>query len=371
MIDPMVENLQTKQKERVTATTKFMRFHHGQRTAISLIDEDLPETKPYRHGLVIGKFMPLHKWHEALISFASQLCEILTVDVCSLPSEPIPGKIRYQRTKDAFANNPAIVVDHITEELPGSSESSREVSKVWSDYLKKKYPDVDVIISSEPYGDYVAEYMDIDHVMFDQDRKETPVSGTDIRNNPFAHRDHIPDHVKWYFVKKICIVGSESTGKSTLTRLLAEHFKTVYVEEMARHIVSKTSEVIFQNLQDIATLHAKTIIDKTKIANKLLFIDTDVNITKSYAQYLFHKELEVDDRVEKANACDLHLFLEPDCTFVQDGTRLDEDERGKLSENHKKQLQKAGVTLRYIHGKSREERYDKAVKTIEETFLDI
>lgn len=155
------------------------------------------------------------------------------------------------------------------------------------------------------------------------------------------NRDYLPDHVKGYFVKKICIVGSESTGKSTLTRLLAEKFTTVYVEEMARYIVSKTNEVIFEDLQAIANLHAQAITEKTMIANKLLFVDTDVNITQSYANYLFHKELKVDDRVQEANKFDLYLFLEPDCTFVQDGTRLEQDEREKLSESHKQQLRKA------------------------------
>jgi HTH-type transcriptional repressor of NAD biosynthesis genes len=270
------------------------------------------------------------------------------VAVCSLLLESIPGDLRYQWTKDAVANIPSITVDHITEELPGSSESSREISKIWADYLKKKYPSVDLIVSSEPYGEYVAEYMHIDHATFDIPRTQNPISGTDIRNNPFAYREFIPEHVRGYFVKKICIVGSESTGKSTLTRLLAEHFNTVYVEEMARYLVSKTQEVLFQDLQDIAVLHAQTINKRTKIANKLLFVDTDVNITKSYANYLFNKELKVDDRIHEANQFDLYLFLESDCTFVQDGTRLEQEQRAKLSESHKQQLRKAGIHYEVI-----------------------
>lgn len=338
MIIPMDKNLQTQQKE-------------------------------HRHGLVIGKFMPFHTWHQALISFASKLCDILTVAVCSLPEEPIPWTIRYQRVKDAFANNPGIVVDHITQELPGSSESSREISKIWSEYLKKKYPSVDLIISSEPYGAYVAEYMGIDHAEYDIPRAQHQVSGTLIRKDPFAYRDFLPDHVKGYFVKKICIVGSESTGKSTLTRLLAEYFDTTYVEEMARYIVSKTKEVVFQDLEAIAALHAQTITERTKIANKLLFVDTDLNITKSYAQYLFHQELHAEDWIEQANTFDLHLFLEPDCEYVQDGTRLDQDERLLLSENHKRQLLKAWIQFEVIKGKTRDERYQKAIAKIHEKFF--
>lgn len=330
--------------------------------------ETLQNTKKHRHGLVIGKFMPLHKGHEALINFASELCEILTVAVCSLPSEPIPGELRYQWTKQSVARNPGIVVDHITEELPGSSESSREISKIRSDYLKKKYPSVDLIVSSEPYGEYVAEYMGIDHTTFDISRAQVPVSGTAIRNDPFTNREYLPDHVKGYFVKKICIVGSESTGKSTLTRLLAEHFSTIYVEEMARYIVSTTKEVIFEDLQAITKLHAQTIVDRTKIANKLLFVDTDVNITKSYAHYLFGKELPTEQWIEQANTFDLYIFLEPTCAYIQDGTRLEQNERTQLSNSHKAQLRKAGIVYQTVSGADWDDRYRQAVRIVEQTF---
>ncbi len=138
---------------------------------------------------------------------------------------------------------------------------------------------------------------------------------------------------------------------------------------MARYLVSKTQEVLFQDLQNIAVLHAQTINQRTKIANKLLFVDTDVNITKSYANYLFNKELEVDKRIQEANSFDLYLFLEPDCAFVQDGTRLEQEERSKLSESHKTQLQKAGIVFETISGKTREERYQQAVKIIQEKFI--
>ena len=332
---------------------------------IDTMDKTLQaEQKKYKYGLVIGKFMPLHTGHEALINFASQCCEVLTVAVCSLPEEPIPGHLRYKWTREAFADRPEIVVDHITENLPWSSESSRTISKIRSDYLKKKYPYVDLIISSEPYGEYVAEYMGIDHQMFDVARSQVSVSGTQIRNNPFLYRDFIPAHVKWYFVKKICIVWTESTGKSTLTRLLAEYFNTTYVEEMARYLVSKTQEVVFHDLQDIARLHAKSIIQRTKIANKLLFVDTDLNITRSYAKYLFNKDLSVETWVEEANQFDFYLFLEPNCSYVQDGTRLEETERNYLSDNHKKQLQKAGIQFETIQGSDRDDRYQQAIQKV-------
>ncbi|GHV25541.1 transcriptional regulator NadR [Bacteroidia bacterium] len=313
--------------------------------------------------------MPLHRGHLALIDFAKQHCDFLTVGVCSIPEEPIPGEIRFQWVKDALATNPAIKVEHITEDLPNSSESSREISKVWSDYLGERYPDVDVIIGSEPYIEYVAEYMGISPLIFDIPRQEMPISATMIREEPFKYWEFIPAHVRGYFVKKICLVGTESTGKTTLTRLLAEHFQTTYVEEMARYLVGKIETVTFEDLQKIASLHAKTLQDKVGMANKLLFVDTDIYITKSYSTFLFEKALEVEDWIKQANSFDLYLFLDPDCEYVQDGTRLDEIERLKLHESHKQHLENAGIQYHVVAGKSREERFQNALEVVQNLML--
>ncbi len=45
--------------------------------------------------------------------------------------------------------------------------------------------------------------------------------------------DFLAEAARPFFVAKICICGTESSGKSILTKFLAEHFKTNYVEECA------------------------------------------------------------------------------------------------------------------------------------------
>ena len=84
--------------------------------------------------------------------------------------------------------------------------------------------------------------------------------------------------------------------------------------------------------------------------NKILICDTDINITKSYSRFLFNQELIVDNWIEASNTFDLHIFLETDCPFVQDGTRLTEDERNQLSLFHKQQLQRAGISYISVTG---------------------
>ena len=95
---------------------------------------------------------------------------------------------------------------HITQDLPSSSEASRDISLLWSIYLKKEFPQTDVLFTSEPYGDYVAEYMNITHECFDQARTIIPISGTMIRESPFTYRNYINHYAQSYFIKKIIIV---------------------------------------------------------------------------------------------------------------------------------------------------------------------
>lgn len=150
-------------------------------------------------GLIIGKFMPLTKGHIALIDFGIANCDELIVAVCSLKKEPIPGDLRYGWVKKYYKGNSKVRVEHITKELPTSSESPRERAKLWCGYLKEAFPEVNIVFSSEPYGQYVAEFMDAEYKIFDIERKAVPISATKIRENPCMYWDYIPDVVKPYF----------------------------------------------------------------------------------------------------------------------------------------------------------------------------
>lgn len=223
--------------------------------------------------------------------------------------------------------------------MPDKEEADREVSKFWAEFLKKKFPHVDVIFSSERYGDFVAEYMQINHVSFDESRRIQQVSGTKIRNDPFTYREFLPKNVQPYFVKKVCIVGAESTGKSTLTKLLATHYNTTYVHEVGRELCPDNAICTEILLMKIAEEHARLIEQKTLEANKLLFVDTDVNITRSYGRFLLKVELEIPKWIEDTNRSDLYIYLDTDCDLIQDGGRLPSKElRNILASSHRKAL---------------------------------
>ncbi|HLK28281.1 MAG TPA: AAA family ATPase [Puia sp.] len=320
--------------------------------------------------MIIGKFMPLHKGHIALINFAREHVDELLLIICVSDKEPIDGNLRKKWVDETFASTNATskLFFYKEDELPNTSVSSRAVSKSWADVLSKYFPSVDIIFSSEDYGDYLAEYMSARHIAYDKGRKNIFVSSTIIKENSLKYWDYIADSAKSYFVKKVVLLGSESTGKSILTERLANHFNTTFVPEMARQILEHTNDCKPFHLQQIATLHANTILSKTKTANKLLFCDTDVNITKSYSSFLFNEDLKVENWVNDANKADLYFFLETNCPYVQDGTRLSEEDRSKLSIHHKKLLEHQKVFFISITG-SWDERFEKMKSIVQKTYL--
>lgn len=265
-----------------------------------------------------------------------------------------------------FAENiEPVLVEYEEEELPNTSKSSRLVSKLWTEYLKSRFPETDVIISSEKYGDYVSEYWEIPHILYDQERKQDPISATEIRSNPLANWEYLPDEVKPYYVYKVCILGTESTGKSTISKKIAEKYDTVYVPEYGRELIDQTENCTYELLEATAKGHAKLIEKKLKIANRLLIIDTDVHITKSYSKYLFGKELVVEEWVDKMNECDLHFYLSNKCPYIQDGTRLGEEQRNVLDQSHQEELKNNRIAYQIING-SWEERFEKICEVIDE-----
>lgn len=324
-----------------------------------------------KNGLVFGKFMPLHEGHLSLINFGSKKCDTLNVVLCYHDKETIPGEIRLQWLKQALSKYNKInlvSIEYNQEELPDTSVSSVAVANLWAKAFKKLLPQVDVVFTSEEYGDHLAEAMQISHICYDRDRTQIPVSGSMIRVNPFKYWGFICKEARTYFVKKIAILGSESTGKSILTTRLASYYDTVYVEEAAREIVEETKLCSSENLYQIATTHTQNITAQISNANKLLFIDTDLNITKSYSLFLFNQELNTTSRQEEANKSDLYFFLETDCPFVQDGTRLNKEQRESLSYSHKNTLSNNRINYISING-NWEDRFKKAIEMINQKYF--
>lgn len=317
-------------------------------------------------AFVFGKFLPFHKGHEAMINFALSKCDFLTVLICCSDKENISDKVRKSWIEQTFAeqNNVEVqTLNYFESELPNTSETSEEISRIWADVFKKQLPNHSLLITSEEYGNFVAEFMNIRHIAFDIPRKQFPVSATAVRNDIFANWKFLPDSVKPNFVIKVVILGTESTGKTTFTEKLSNYFSCSKVVEAARELIPNSNEFTFDDLHLVANEHAKQI-DKAVIGDHpLVIIDTDIHTTISYCNFTFEKKLIVSDEIYNSNKANLYFYLNNDAEYFQDGTRLSEAERNLLDISHRQVLQDNNIEIIEITG-NWQDRFEKAVEQI-------
>jgi HTH-type transcriptional regulator, transcriptional repressor of NAD biosynthesis genes len=324
-------------------------------------------------GLFIGSFNPVHNGHIEVLKFALTQVETLTVLFCYESDEKIPAVLRGQWLQSICRKigQGRIQIEGICEpSLSYSKKSSRTVSKAWADYVLLKFGHFNAVFGSEKYVEYLAEYMNCEAQVFDRQRLKTPVSSTLIRNKPFKYWEHIPSVVRPFFVKKICFFGSESTGKSTMAKILAEHYQTEWVPEMARDILGdRRCEIT--DFPQIAYTQTGEVLRKTLSANKILLCDSDLIITELYARIYFNECPQVVLDLQKIIHYDLYLFFEIDVPWVADGTRDlgDPEVRARMRDLFKNALIERHIPFVTISG-NWEERKAKAIAAIDNAIQD-
>jgi cytidyltransferase-like protein len=164
-------------------------------------------------GLVIGKFLPFHDGHAHLMETASRAVDELVVIVCSAAWHEIPVELRVEWIAESFPDARVVVID---QEQRGLGEGGTEAwAAATLDVLGRR---PDVVYTSEDYGPAYAGLMGAEHVMVDRERAVVPVSGTEVRERPLAHLDLLSPQVRAHYVLRVCVIGAESTGKTTLAR---------------------------------------------------------------------------------------------------------------------------------------------------------
>lgn len=169
-------------------------------------------------------------------------------------------------------------------------------------------------------------------------------------------------------MKKIVIIGPESTGKSTLCEQLAKHYNTAWCEEYAREYLNQHGkEYSYEDLLTIAKgqlqLEEQAIF---KAANNLLFIDTNMYVMQVWCEFVFNKchQFILDEIVERKY--DLYLLCNIDLPWSYDPLREypDEQPRVELYRMYKELMVSQTTPWVEISG-SYEERFKRAVSTVD------
>jgi NadR type nicotinamide-nucleotide adenylyltransferase len=150
-------------------------------------------------------------------------------------------------------------------------------------------------------------------------------------------------------LKKIVIIGPESTGKSTLCESLAQHYGMLWCPEFAReYLMTNGTQYQPDDLLTIAKgqlaleeeytlrtmagwalsgerwVHAQSL--RTSARCPMLFIDTDMYVMKVWSEYVFGTcNPFILDQIA-SREYDLYLLCKPDLPWVQDELREYPDE---------------------------------------------
>lgn len=124
-------------------------------------------------------------------------------------------------------------------------------------------------------------------------------------------------------MRKIVIVGPESTGKSTLSAQLAAHYKTVWCPEFAReYLMEKGKNYSYDDLLNIA--HGQLELENTMITearDNFYFIDTDMYVMKVWCEVAFEKCHTWILKQIASRQYDLYLVCNVDLPWVKDELR--------------------------------------------------
>ena len=126
---------------------------------------------------------------------------------------------------------------------------------------------------------------------------------------------------------KVVLFGPESSGKTTLSRELSNHYKTSWVKEYARDYLQEKWDSVnkiceLKDIIPIAQGQIKLENERSLNASKLLFSDTDLLETKVYSEMYFNDYC--DPQLEKyalENHYDLYLLTDIDIPWVKDDLR--------------------------------------------------
>ena len=164
---------------------------------------------------------------------------------------------------------------------------------------------------------------------------------------------------------KIAITGPESTGKSTLSADLAEHYQTVYVPEFARDYIDRLNRPY--NQDDILEIAKGQLREEKRIsgfANKLIFCDTELIVTKIWSDVKYGK---CDPWILKnitENTYDLFLLCNIDLPWEEDPQREHPHMREKLLKLYVDELIHRGLPYKVVSGTG-EQRLKNAIGFVE------
>lgn len=169
-------------------------------------------------------------------------------------------------------------------------------------------------------------------------------------------------------IKKIAIVGPESTGKSTITQQLAQHYHTLWVPEYARYYCAALTSPC--ELQDeINMFHGQVALEESILAvaqKEFIFCDTTFLTVKIWSDEVFGETPEIVLKALPQYHYDLYLLMDIDLPWQEDPLRDFPDKREHFMQVWHKELQ--ALKANYLVVSGQETRLQNAITVVDHFF---
>ena len=328
-----------------------------------------------RHGLVIGKFYPPHAGHHHLVRAAAAQAARVTVVVMAASVESLALADRVAWMREAHAADAGVTVVGVVDDHPvdyGSDAIWRaHVGLMQAAARGVTSVPVDVVFTSEPYGDELARRLGARHVAVDPARAAHPVSGTAVRADPVAHWGALAPCVRSHLAWRVVLIGAESTGKTTLAASLAARLRArggafthaAWVPEVGREVTEQKLAALGPgaamdalawatvDFVDIARAQAEREAALARAGAPVLLCDTD-----AFATGIWHERYRgaPADAVDALGvAAPYHLYLlthHDDVPFAQDGLRDGEHVRAWMTARFAERLTADARRWQWLRG---------------------
>lgn len=150
---------------------------------------------------------------------------------------------------------------------------------------------------------------------------------------------------------KVAVTGPESTGKSMLAQQLASHYDTVWVPEFARQYLESLGRPYEEgDILTIAKGQMKSVLKLEKEANKFLFIDTELIVTKIWSEVKYGRcDQWILDGIGNQNYT-LYLLCNIDLPWEYDPLREHPNKRSDLFNMYHNELKIRNYPFHVVHG---------------------
>jgi NadR type nicotinamide-nucleotide adenylyltransferase len=322
----------------------------------------MKQRKPTK-GVVLGDFTPLINAHVHMIEFARGYVDELTIVVDEHANDSIPIAVRVKWLSELFPNVP---VKRVKSAVWHKSDDKGFSQSLVAGVRRLIPKSGGYIFSLEERGKVIAAQLGATFIPVDPSLAGFCVSERDVRKDPLKHWEELARAVRPHFVRKVCVFGPESTGKSTLALKLAKRFGTVAVPEYAKtYIASMGRDITSDDMLMIARGQVASEDALAHDANRVMFCDSDIITSSIWSGRLVGTVPEwLREQADKRHY-DLYLLTDIDVPWVDDVHRYIPKERQTFLDRCILELESRQRPFAHVKG-GWDERLEAAVKAVEE-----